>query len=911
MDAELLVEFVEESREHLSDIETQLLSIEVMGADINDDLVNTVFRAIHSIKGAAGFLGLTEINGLSHRLENVLGKVRDHELVPTPFNVDVMLKSADRLMQLIDSVESSNETSNEDLCDKLDKVLQGEEGGETTDRVEETLDAVDAAVESIDEAPAADVAPSEANADTKEVAAKLDEPAPAKKPAAAAVPKANDKPSKPAGKSGEIKGSSEGLAIEPTIRVNVRVLDQLMNLAGELVLSRNQLLRSMTESSSNNQLEKIASGLDQVTTELQETIMQTRMQPIGNVFNKFPRVIRDLSSSLGKKISLKVEGNEVETDKTIVEAIADPLTHLIRNSCDHGVEQPEDRVAAGKPETGTVHLKAFHQAGKVMIEIIDDGAGMDPEKLRNKAVEKGVLTAEAAAALNDHDAVNLIFAPGFSTAEAITAVSGRGVGMDVVRTNIEKIGGSVEVESTLGEGSVIRITLPLTLAIIPSMIVSLGDRPFALPQVNIVELVQCSGSDKRIERVNNAEVLRLRGSLIPLVRLNSLLSIEHDESKPRENQQVIVVESGRSVFGIAVDRVLDSEEIVVKPLSKHLSNLPLFAGSTILGDGRVAMILDISGITLQGNIQSDSDSVTEEPADTTKDVADLQRMVLFSINKTDHFGISMDVVRRIERVKIDEIEVIGDRKVLKYRGSTLPVMRVQDALDTADSDQPEYIHVIVYAVYGREVGLVAPYLDDITDCDMTFSDSSPSETGTVGLVVIDERTTRVLDLYGMTESARPEWFTRTETADEPAEKRNAHICVAEDSKFFRNFLINTLVEEGHTVDAFADGQLAFEHLETTDTHYDLILTDIEMPNLDGFGLTKKARAIERYADKPIIALTSLADKTSMERGIQAGVTDYQIKMNKPELLGAIQRLANKKHSETTKYTNIPSEGDSK
>lgn len=922
-DADLLCEFVDEAREHLGDVEMQLLQIEAMGADINDDLVNTVFRAIHSVKGAAGFLGLTQINDVAHRLENVLGNVRDHKLVPDPFNVDVMLKAADRLRNLIESVDSSNDTDNTELCEKLDQVLAANTSQSET-APEASSEAKPEASPELESAAKPDkkavkttrkrkTTPRKKKSSTRSRTRKTNtkaktavearaeatidgiedgvQAAAADRPASGS---GTEQPSAPA-KQKQPNITTSKPATEATIRVGVRVLDRLMNLAGELVLSRNQLLRVLGESQSGGAaMDSIVSGLDQVTTELQETIMQTRMQPIGNVFNKFPRVIRDLSSTLGKSIDLKMEGTEVETDKTIVEAIADPLTHLVRNSCDHGIETPAARASAGKPESGTVVLRAFHQAGKVMIEIVDDGAGMDPEKLRQKAIEKGVITPESAEQMNDRDAVNLIFAPGFSTANAVTDVSGRGVGMDVVRTNIEKIGGSVEVESQLGFGSTIRITLPLTLAIVPSMIVSVGDRPYALPQANIVELVQTDGKEKRIEQVSSTEVLRLRGALIPLVRLREVLTLEDGPTPERKQEsQLVVVEAGRSQFAIAVDRVLDSEEIVVKPLGRHLSSLPLLAGSTILGDGRVAMILDAGGIASRMSISNETESAPHVSTHETTSAkrADVQRLVLMSVSENDHFAVSMDIVSRIERVRADRVDTIGDRTVLQYRGGTLPLLSVDEVVPVSSVDKTTSIQIIVFKVYGHEVGLVTPHLDDIRDCDICIGDEASGQVGVAGVSVIEGRTTRILDLYGMTEVARPEWFEKAKHSNggEVEERRSLKILVCEDSPFFRNFLTRTLVEEGHKVSAYEDGEEGWAILSDHPEEFDLLLTDVEMPRLDGIGLTKRVRADQRFQELPIIALTSLADEESVQRGVDAGVNDYQVKMNKPELLASISR----------------------
>ena len=927
IDQELVAEFVQESSEHLADVETQLLHIEALGENIDDDLVNTVFRAVHSIKGAAGFLDLTRINQLAHCMEGVLNKIREHELIPDPYNVDVLLRAADRLRSLVEDVAGSNATDNTDLCNALFELLEqkpaaASEGGDSSEPVDGTEPA-----DTPEQRVGTDLATAEAGVDAlqRETAAEPPEPTPEltpgptptpeptppaatpppavntgadpepKPPAVEASPKAepDDTPARPA-----------AVAPDPTIRVSVNVLDRLMNLAGELVLSRNQLLRGLEEDDHDASLDTIAGRLDQVTTQMQEAIMQTRMQPISTVFNKFPRIIRTLSQSLGKKIELSIEGGEVETDKTIIEAIADPLTHLIRNSCDHGIETPERREAAGKSVTGGVRLRASHQAGKVVIEIMDDGAGMDPQKLKDRAVERGLLTHAAAAAMGDQEALHLIFRPGFSTAAEVTDVSGRGVGMDVVRTNIEQLGGTVELDSVVGSGSTVRITLPLTLAIMPSMIVTVGGAPYALPQVNVIELVQPNGQDKRVERVHDVEVLRLRGQLLPLVRLRDVLGDATTggarSDGPAATGPLMVVENGRHQFALAVDEVLDSEEIVVKPLGRHLVDLPLISGSTILGNGRIAMILDLGGITDAAGIDNgDAETAAADSEAVAEEATDMQRLVLFS-HGPDRFALSMDIVRRIERIASDRIDSVGNQRLLQYRGGTLPLVGVEEGLRcVGDGGLPPHVHIIVYSVCGHEVGMIAPDLHDISDCDLVLSNRHGVEPGVAGLVVIDGITTRVLDLYGLTQRVRPDWFdVAMPGADDPTPSKPMDILFAEDSRFFRNFLRDALTEIGHRVTECPDGQHAWEIIRKDGGRYDLILTDIEMPKMDGFELTRRIRGQASTADTPIIALSTLSDRASIQRGMDAGVTNYQVKMNKPSLLAAIARFGGGKHSET-------------
>ena len=527
----------------------KLLSIEESGADVDVDLINEVFRGIHSIKGAAGFLGLKKVNDLAHSLENLLNMMRNLELVPTSAMIDVMLRAADRLQGLINDVDSSNDEDVSEHITALEQIASGStpeaappvaEAPPEPEPEPEPAPAAEAAdADDIDAQIAQAFAAREAKEAAEQAAA---EPAPAPEPTPTpepAQPQAEKK--SPPKKEGEKKS-----APETSIRVSVGVLDKLMNLAGELVLSRNQLMQAIS-SADRCSLDTIASRLDQVTTEVQESIMQTRMQQIGTVFSKFPRIVRDLSGKLGKQCSLNIEGKEVEVDKTIVEAIGDPLTHLIRNSVDHGIESPADRKKAGKPEEGTMDLRAFYQAGKVRIEIEDDGAGINPDKLKQKAISKGIITQDRADQMGDREAIRLIFHPGFSMAAKVTDVSGRGVGMDVVKTNIAKLGGTVDIESTIGKGTLIVITLPLTLAIIPSLVVQCGHDRFAIPQVNIVELVRVRGEelDERIGCVQDAEVLRLRGSLLPLIRLADVVEMNsaEDESSDENSDEEATVEA--------------------------------------------------------------------------------------------------------------------------------------------------------------------------------------------------------------------------------------------------------------------------------------------------------------------------------------------------------------------------------
>lgn len=899
-DDELVNEFVVESAAHLAEVEGQLLAIEAAGENCDPELVNTVFRAVHSVKGAAGFLSLTVINSLAHSLENVLNLIRNRELIPNSHIVNALLRAADQLVSLINNVETSNEVDVSHLVVELEAIANGQEDltqvepghQENFEVIQEQLssaigdlplDEVSSYPASVQESPTINsVAPviqstSSAKRDVQK------EPIPMDKTKA--------------------KSKSEGGAAKPKpadsiVRVNVAILDRLMNLAGELVLSRNQLISAVSQGMREG-FDAIAARVDQVTSELQETIMQTRMQPIGSVFGRFPRVVRDLSAKLGKECSLEIEGDEVEVDKTIVEAMGDPLTHLVRNSVDHGIETPDRRRASGKPETGTVRLRAFHQAGKVCIRIEDDGAGMDPVKLKTKAIEKGIISVEQAAMMTESESYRLIFAPGFSTASQVTDVSGRGVGMDVVRTNIEQLGGTVDIESEVGKGSAVHITLPLTLAIVPSMIIGCSGERYAVPQANIVELVRVPEGEmqQRIGVVQGAEVLRLRGALLPLVRLDKTLGLRSVDSKDRPaSANILVLETGQIRYGLLVDSLFDNEEIVVKPLGKHVRDLGYLAGATILGDGYVALILDVMGIAMQCNLRS-----IETPSNDTEDVVkfgdEVHRLLLFTNHEEELFAVPMAMVARIERVSSSDISVVGSQNLLIYRGQSLPILRLEQNISARAPDiEPEKVFVIVFRVQDREIGLVAPALRDIRDIQMTIDAKTLREPGVLGATVVDNTTTRILDPMELVRIKFTDWIEeRTAQASNIPDKPTT-VLLAEDSDFFRNHVTRTLESEGFKVIGAVDGRDAWDHLQVVFDEIDVIITDIEMPRMNGLEFAHAVRSTPNLADLPIIALTSLAGDQDRQRGAEVGIDDYQIKMDPARLVDSVRRFASATHS---------------
>ena len=698
----------------------------------------------------------------------------------------------------------------------------------------------------------------------------------------------------------EKKETAPAAASDTSIRVSVGVLDKLMNLAGELVLSRNQLMQAIA-SKDRSGLDTIASRLDQVTSEVQESIMQTRMQQIGTVFGKFPRIVRDLGNKLGKQCNLEITGKEVEVDKTIIEAIGDPLTHLIRNSMDHGIESPADRKKKNKPEHGTMHLKACYQAGKVRLEIEDDGAGIDPKKLREKAVSKGIITQDRADQMGDREAIRLIFHPGFSMAAKVTDVSGRGVGMDVVRTNIAKLGGTVDVDSVIGKGTKVIITLPLTLAIIPSLIVQCQQDRFAVPQVNIVELVRLRREelDKRVGRVQDAEVLRLRGKLLPLIRLNEVVEAPGSVQGGLENNapeeqaiNILVVDTGQQSFGLIVDSLHDSEEIVVKPLGRHLKTCPCLSGATILGDGHVALILDVAGIAQHEEIRCAEDlskNTKKKSSPSDDEHLDEQHLLLFSNHAHEHFAVTMDVISRIDRIRAEQIDSVGGQELLQYRNTTMSLLRLENCITAKPAHAKDRLYVIVFEVAGKEVGLVAPDLEDIRDISTAIDMVTFRERGVMGSMVVGENTTRLVDLFELADIAHPEWREDEKPVAEQGEQP-PRVLLAEDSNFFRKQVAEMMREKGYVVVDCEDGLLAWETLNSGQHEFDVIVTDIEMPNMNGFEFTDRVKQSKHWRHLPVIALTSLAGSADIQRGIEVGIDDYQIKMDRDKLLNSLHNF---------------------
>lgn len=739
---QLIDDLIMESTEGLERFDRELLCLEKHEG--GTETMNNIFRVIHTIKGTAGCLGLGKIEKAAHVGENLLSLVREGKVTATPEMISVLLSLSDTLRGLLRTLEQT-----------------GAEGAADHSALFAKLEALQT------QAPATKGAPANKSFGlfddeplpvVEAVAPVVAAPVVLPSPASPTVPKPAEHDSPPAAES-----SGKTSVADTAIRVDVGQLDKLMNLVGELVLARNQIV-SNTAQFDQAALMTAAQRLNIITTELQENVMKTRMQPIGNVWARFPRIVRDVSGELGKRVRLIMEGQSTELDRTIIEAIKDPLTHIVRNSIDHGIESIDRRRAAGKPEEGLLSMRAYHEGGQVNIEIMDDGAGISVEKVKAKAVEKNLISADQSSRLSDREALLLIFLPGFSTAERITNVSGRGVGMDVVRTNIEKIGGSVDLQTDPGQGTTIKIKIPLTLAIIPALIVTSGGDRYAIPQVSLLELVRLEGEQARrgIEQLCGAPIYRLRGQLLPLAFLNREFGVGDvpDTSAGSADLiiNIVVLQADGRQFGLVVDQINDTEEIVVKPLGKQLKGITCFAGATIMGDGNVALILDVLGLAQHANVVVETRERTrrEEVQRGSGSAGDArQTLLLFSVGKDRRMAIPLSMAARLEEFPRSSIERAGRQDVVQYRGQILPLIDVAEHLEPGSGDSlADPVQVVVYTEHGRSAGLVVRSINDIVDETLSVQRAGGS-TGVLGSAVIQDRVTDLLDVGGIIRSYDP------------------------------------------------------------------------------------------------------------------------------------------------------------
>jgi two-component system chemotaxis sensor kinase CheA len=894
---DLLAEFLTETNEFLETVDTQLVVFE---SDPTDSAtLNNIFRLVHTIKGTCGFLGLPRLQFVAHAGETLLGKFRDGSLVATPDQVQLVLESIDRIKEILADLEATgSEPEGDDsaLIGALERAAEGHvEAAPTPAPAPEPAPApVAAAPEPV--APPAEAEGGErwdadlgrflrpgevslADLEAAFMAAEVEDtpaPSPEAAPVASVVASAPSAPApapaaaRPARDDDDHDGKAGGGVANQSIRVNVDVLETLMTMVSELVLTRNQLLQ-MVRNTTDSEFKGPLQRLSAVTAELQDSVMKTRMQPIGNAWKKLPRIVRDAARDTGKKIDLVLEGEATELDRQVLELIKDPLTHMIRNSCDHGLETPAARLAAGKPETGRITLKAYHEGGHIIIAVGDDGGGLNTARIRDKAIKNGIVSEEQAWTLSDAQIHRFIFAPGFSTAAAVTSLSGRGVGMDVVKTNIELIGGAIDLQSAEGKGTQFFIKIPLTLAIVSALVVGSRGQRFAIPQLSVVELVGAGGSSEhRVEILNKARVLRLRDRLLPLVDLSEVLGMPPAEPDARSGTFVVVMQIAGHLFGVVVDEVFDTEEIVVKPLSTAIADVKNFSGATILGDGSVIMIIDPASVARsvgETEQQSDEDKAAKAAVRKAKD--ETTALILFKAGGEEPKAVPLSLVTRLEDLDAATFERADGRVLVQYRGALMPLVPADPYLSIrTEGAQP----ILVFTHAEQAAGLAVDEIIDIAEEKLEL-EMSTDRPGVLGVAVIKGKATEILDVGHHLTQALGDW-------DDPA--RNApskHVVLVERNPFFRNLLAPLLKAAGYEVEAVETVSAALvcaEYRKPT-----AILADIDNDIVNARRLIDD----ERAGGAPVVALSGSVDSDA------TGFAGLVRKSDRHSLIAAVEHAA--------------------
>ena len=909
---DLLREFLTETSESLDTVDNQLVRFEQ--EPNNAKILDNIFRLVHTIKGTCGFLGLPRLEALAHAAETLMGKFRDGMPV-TGEAVTLILTTIDRIKDLLaqlEANESEPEGEDRDLISELEAMVErgmaAMAAGEAAPPLVPAAPAAPPAAPAVTQGSLIDqtlerpLRPGEVSLDELERAfretaietppahekapePKAAAPAPKAEPAkveAKAEPKA-EAPKKAArakaNADGEVHESDK--VANQSIRVNVDTLEHLMTMVSELVLTRNQLLE-IARRNEDTEFKVPLQRLSNVTAELQEGVMKTRMQPIGNAWQKLPRIVRDLATELGKQIELEMHGADTELDRQVLDLIKDPLTHMVRNSADHGLETMAERAASGKAEQGTIRLSAYHEGGHIIICIADNGRGLNTERIKTKAVANGLVTEAELEKMTEAQIHKFIFEPGFSTAAAVTSVSGRGVGMDVVRTNIDQIGGTIDIKSVAGEGTSVTIKIPLTLAIVSALIVEAGGDRFAIPQLAVVELVRArANSEHRIERIKDTAVLRLRNKLLPLMHLKKLLKIDDGSSTDPENGFIVVTQVGNQTFGIVVDCVFHTEEIVVKPMSTKLRHIDMFSGNTILGDGAVIMIIDPNGIAKAlGAAGSASQAVADEhAAHHAIGGEQLTSLLVFRAGTAQPKAVPLALVTRLEEIAADKIEISNGRYMVQYRDQLMPLVQMEGVSVQTTGSQP----ILVFADETRAMGLVVDEIIDIVE-ERLHIQVSGAKDGILGSAVIKGQATEVIDVGHFLPMAFADWFIRKEMA---TEAQTQSVLLVDDSPFFRNMLAPVLKSAGYKVRTAASAIEGLATLRSGHT-FDIVVTDIEMPEMNGFEFAEAIRADQNLHQLPVIAVSSLVSPAAIERGRQAGLYDYIAKFDRPGLIAALK-----------------------
>ncbi|MFZ2960043.1 MAG: chemotaxis protein CheW [Candidatus Ozemobacteraceae bacterium] len=994
----LLPDFLSECYEHLDGIETLILQIEHSNGNTCEKQLNQVFRAAHSIKGGSSFFGFKKIQQLSHCLESLLHLLRSKILSPNSEITELLLKGFDLLRTLVNNAKESESFDISKIVEDLDSLSAKQKSSESSNAVplaqlpDQTVDTASVpldAAQKVLETPgtcsqllqhdAQPISKNPAVEATASPSALLPEPVPPTEtkggserlyvqnveiPSEPVPPAKINVASEPAdvetnfkrdktiasdsdnAKEGEIAKPSPVVPVsepfsdppEATIRVKVNLLERLMNLAGELVLSRNQL-REALSNSDMYAIQTSGQRINSVTSELQEAIMTTRLQAIDRIFSKVPRMVREVSRQVNKEISLRIEGNEVELDKSLIEGLSDPLTHLIRNSIDHGIETEEERIRLGKSIPAKIFLKARHEAGQVIIEVGDDGQGIDIEKVTRKAVSLGLVPKERVSRLSENEKMSFIFYPGFSTAEKITSLSGRGFGMDVVKTNIDRLGGKIEIETKSGEGSLFRIKLPLTLAIIPSLIIGAQKELFAIPQINVVELLRILAEQvkKRIEIIGGQEVLVLRGELLPLIELAAFLEIPKTYVNPENGEErrdrrsrltdrrspnfetsrqkpeaaeissfplrsegrrfrssgdvtILVVTTGVFSYGIIVDQTMYSEEIVVKPLGQYLKPLSEYSGATILGSGNIALIFDLAGLATRAKLVSISGKESASKNAQWEEIHNEVKLVpflAFPCGGPERYALPLYMVLRIEKIRSEKIEHFGGWSTIPYGNRVLPVLSISNLLQAKPIQPDQEAVVIVTEIRGREIGILAAMPPEVVEIPLNFDSSVLRQMGIAGSRIEKGTTLLMVDLWEILQSTRPELLEFPDNHPLLG-KYSPRVLLIEKQGYFRRQIRHFLEQSGYFVLDSTNLDEALRQLEGSSLPIQAIFADASLLFSEQFRLSKRIRAEKFGAAVPIIALSILGQE-EVDQLRRNGINSLQIKLDHFGLLGCLSQ----------------------
>ncbi len=862
----VLRDFLIESQEHLQQLEQNFVILE--HAPDNEELLRSIFRTFHTIKGGAGFLNLSCLEQVAHQAENVLAKLRDHTLTLDEHLTTTLLHAVDKIEAILIQLDKTGQEGEQDIQDivaSLSDILAG------------NLPRKSAAF------PTPAVSEESENQQTLEAESEKEI-------------QVNEQ-----GHEEEAITENDTISeIEDTrVHVDIGLLDHLMNLTGELVLARNRVVRLASIGTPDRQIfQLVAQQLNAVVGGIQENMIKTRMQPIKNVFGILPRLVRDISCTHGKKVELHIEGRDTELDRTILAGLKDPLMHLARNALDHGIELPELRRQQGKPATGKLTINAYHEGGQVHLDISDDGAGIDLDRIKTKAIRKGLMTSQQAEEASERQLLNLIFRHGFSTAQTVTNISGRGVGMEVVKRNLDKIGGVIDIETEHHHGTTFKIRIPITLAIIPVLIVTAGNQRFAIPQIHLEELVRLRNGDGKhssIEEIYGAELYRLRGALLPLLRLSEVLQLPQQKRMEQQNSHIVVVSAGMFTYGIIVDGVGNTEEIVVKPLSIHIKQIPCYDGATILQDGKIALMLNINGLSAsaQRGLKDTTKKKQPEGKQNEAPVAasheeHRQTIVLVKIGHGEYCGVPLAFVQRLEDFPSSQIARSGGREVLPYRGDVLPLIRLESCLNLEPVPDPEMVSLIIFSVE-QPIGLVVHELVNTMEISTQINTKTFQQKGVLGSTIVNGQPVLILDIHGLIELTYPSWYQDLlDSKLTQSEREQTRILLVEDSTFFLNIEISYLESVGYQVISAEHGLKAVEKLE--EEPVDVVITDIDMPYCNGYELTKIIRARTEWKHLPIMALTALSEEENRRKGIEAGIDEYKIKLDREEVLRSLEHL---------------------